>query len=844
MAQTSILVAGPYGALTPPAVAGTANSIFGATNNFWMNYALNGSRLPINRGGGTYQNLVCIVTANSHTSGGNSVKSVVANAIGTQIAAWTTAIGTFADTTHADTLVDGSDFGYQGISGQAASMTMTGVSAQIITSAQCYSVVYGIASAASNANLKIETSGTIQNQTNEPNAQQVSVESATLDRMQALLSATTVGGTMTFVSRINGANGTQTLTPTNTTAVFEDTTHADSIVNGTLYNAQSTDTGTTKGTIFFTGFRYTSGTAGVSPIPTGGNSFGSSGNPAFWDGAGNLGAATLTEANTQQPLAKACTLSKLALFINTNASSNVSPFLIRINGATGNQLVTPTASTTGAYYDTTHSDSMTQNQYMNYMTNTWLAPTSNAFNHVVILATTATSVTLNQSAAITQNQTVRTRSANSLTESVSQGEVVQQSLRNALKRGVTQAQVVSVGEAVARSIRVPVSVTITEFVSVITTKFLNLRQNIHQAQQITASRLNSRSIGVNSPLLTRVRQTLSTTISVIQDDIISIKQSPGRLISVTQAQVINRLAAITRRIRVTSAEIVRSAILFGRSYSITQGQTVGYRMLKVNLFPVGLMQGQVVNYRQSFGLYKIITQAQVVQRTLGIVRRVRVSQGQVVHRNTSFGRQVSIRQAEAASVTSHKADLLRLGVTQAQVVGVRARRTLNKLISVTQAQAALLRTNIKSVVVRLTQAQAVRVTLRYGVVARTALSQLINVLVKSAFRRSITEWVNAADLESTSMQAKAAVLEGVGAQAFGDLPFSAFSFIQENVTVADIISAKLFECPPINPYPQPPTDGNWWNAVHSPADPGGPTPGLPDWIATQPWWQKNHSTKS
>lgn len=75
-------------------------------------------------------------------------------------------------------------------------------------------------------------------------------------------------------------------------------------------------------------------------------------------GMGGSGVYSTTEANTQIIHETAGTLSSLYVYISANTVSATSTYTVRKNGADGNLTVSVTASTTGAFTDVTHSDTV------------------------------------------------------------------------------------------------------------------------------------------------------------------------------------------------------------------------------------------------------------------------------------------------------------------------------------------------------------------------------------------------------------------------------------------------------------------------------------------------------
>jgi hypothetical protein len=170
-----------------------------------------------------------------------------------------------------------------------------------------------------------------------------------------------------FISRKNGANGNQTITVTaGTTGVFEDTTHSDSLASGDTIGFENI--ATTSATI--------DGYYGFVCAHTGTTSELVGGNPALAFNASGfftaillneLGGPTATESNASTPLLIDGKLSNMRNNIFSNTMTGTYTFNFRKNSASGNQLLTVAATTTGTFEDTTHTDTFGTRDLLNYM---------------------------------------------------------------------------------------------------------------------------------------------------------------------------------------------------------------------------------------------------------------------------------------------------------------------------------------------------------------------------------------------------------------------------------------------------------------------------------------------
>lgn len=164
--------------------------------------------------------------------------------------------------------------------------------------------------------------------------------------------------TTTLRTRVNGANGGQSVSITSgATGEFEDASNTDSVVTGDLLSYQSVagvgGSTMTLGAIASL-LEHSSGVsvavnsnAGSTPL-----------NAATYYLPIGGGGIEGTEANAQVTCRRATTLSRLRAYISTNAASGTSSLKCRVNGADGNQSVSITAATTGDFEDTSNSDSV------------------------------------------------------------------------------------------------------------------------------------------------------------------------------------------------------------------------------------------------------------------------------------------------------------------------------------------------------------------------------------------------------------------------------------------------------------------------------------------------------
>lgn len=110
----------------------------------------------------------------------------------------------------------------------------------------------------------------------------------------------------------------------------------------------------------------------------------------YWNVAGSLGTATATEAAAQMISPAGGTLSNLRAYVTAARATNTT-LKTRVNGADGAQSVTMTASTTGAFEDTTNTDTIVAGDLFCAATVTGSGTDTLTLSNVSVLFTTTTS---------------------------------------------------------------------------------------------------------------------------------------------------------------------------------------------------------------------------------------------------------------------------------------------------------------------------------------------------------------------------------------------------------------------------------------------------------------------
>ena len=202
----------------------------------------------------------------------------------------------------------------------------------------------------------------------EADGQALSRDSYTWAKLYVRVIANSLTGATTLRSRVNGANGNQSVTiGAGTTGTYTDDVNSDSLVSGGLFNFQVvTGTGTS---ITFTVIASTlTATSNVPILFTGAATpddyfpFGST-NYVPIEGRNGFHA---TESRSQYIFRVASTLSNLRVYVLSNSLAGASTIRTRRNTANGNQSVSIGAGVTGAFEDAVNTDAVAVGDMVNY----------------------------------------------------------------------------------------------------------------------------------------------------------------------------------------------------------------------------------------------------------------------------------------------------------------------------------------------------------------------------------------------------------------------------------------------------------------------------------------------
>lgn len=201
----------------------------------------------------------------------------------------------------------------------------------------------------------------------EAQEQLIARDSYTLSNLFIRVTANTLDGSTTGRSRINGANGNQSVSiPAGTTGTFTDGVNTDSLVSGDLFCTQLV-AGGTSGSIGYTIQSYILSTvSNTTPIlATTGEVMIYFSSTVYATIVGRLRELT-TESDSYYKFRVSATLSNLRVYVWLNSIPSSSTVRTRINAGNGNQSVTIPATTSGAFEDLANSDGIVSGDDVNF----------------------------------------------------------------------------------------------------------------------------------------------------------------------------------------------------------------------------------------------------------------------------------------------------------------------------------------------------------------------------------------------------------------------------------------------------------------------------------------------
>lgn len=390
--MTNIFLPSCHAPQSSPGAGATGYFAIGTADN---TFNLTEANLQVTwRNNGVFSNLYTRVQFNTASSGPSILNYRIGGANGNQtISVPASTNGEFTDAVHTDTTSPGNQINYQTVNGGGGTIDFITIGMQFapttptdtINKLNCCGSLNDTSALTSYYNPPV---GVLSKGTNEANAQFTNKTSATLQNLYVFVSLNTAS-IATVNSRIGGGNGNLTISITSgTTGVFEDTTHTDSVSSGNLINTALNASVVTSLTITNIAIDYltTNNTTHYLEGLTTGTSQ-TANLTRYYPISGNVGTVGTTEPNNQLKTGLIFTASNLEAFVITNTLTATTTMKFRVATANGNQAISYGSGVTGYLEDTTHSDSVTASQEIDYQIITGATGTSIIISNIGFLAT-------------------------------------------------------------------------------------------------------------------------------------------------------------------------------------------------------------------------------------------------------------------------------------------------------------------------------------------------------------------------------------------------------------------------------------------------------------------------
>ena len=184
--------------------------------------------------------------------------------------------------------------------------------------------------------------------------------------LRAYVSTNNAGVTSTIKLRINGANGSNSVSiSAGATGWFEDTTNTDTISAGDKVNFSFSKSDANSMVIknITVDCLATSAYQKGGYYATGDNL--STASTAYYFPFGGSVNSTTEGITQKRRIRSSCTGKNLQVYVSANARSTTTTVRSRVNGADGNQVISISAGATGWFEDTTNTDTLVQDDDYN-----------------------------------------------------------------------------------------------------------------------------------------------------------------------------------------------------------------------------------------------------------------------------------------------------------------------------------------------------------------------------------------------------------------------------------------------------------------------------------------------
>jgi hypothetical protein len=367
-------------------LAKTLNNTGAYASNTATNYlSLNGSnqnnttetrKQVIMRSAGVWSDLRVRIQTNS-TTGSSTVKSRINAADGTQIVTiGAGATGLFSDTTNSDSIAAGDKINWKVTPGSAHTLLPSSVSSSFAaTSNTVKKMIHpreGLDYTANASARYVGISDWLFTPTaTEANTQTKFRAAGTLKNGQINVFSNARAIATVYSSRINGADGTISVSATAlTTGFFEDTVHTDTIASGDLVNWKILG-GAEANSITVDSLSFEFETTDTKfQISTGGNGpeSNNAGLTSYTSIEGRAQVVVFSVASTQVDATSPSIyyLSNLSIYLSAHTGTQASTFDLQVNGSGSALTITLPTATTGYFEDTTNNVTIAAGDLLNY----------------------------------------------------------------------------------------------------------------------------------------------------------------------------------------------------------------------------------------------------------------------------------------------------------------------------------------------------------------------------------------------------------------------------------------------------------------------------------------------
>ena len=320
----------------------------------------------------TWDKLWVRVSANA-TTAASTIRSRINGADGNQVVSIGAGLtGAFEDAVNSDALTTGNLFNTSLVAGAGGTLTVSVVAYRLSTASNTTPILVaerrtGIGASATNY-VNLMGFHKALGVTTEANAQYTFRAASTLSNMWVYASTNTKEDATTFRTRINGANGAQSVSITAlTTGGFEDAVNPDSVVAGDEVCYQIV-TGAGAGSIetSLTSIKSNSVGRQVAVARASNDTSLAFGVTRYLTPEGDSQEFATTELDTQTDARMSFTAKNMLVHIASNSVDGATTFTLRKNTAASALTVPVAASTTGFFEDTTNTVDFVAGDLLNW----------------------------------------------------------------------------------------------------------------------------------------------------------------------------------------------------------------------------------------------------------------------------------------------------------------------------------------------------------------------------------------------------------------------------------------------------------------------------------------------